>query len=678
MSTNPVTPRVEIRSLSKRFGSVSALEEIDLTLGENEFVSLVGVSGCGKSTLLSIIAGLTEPTTGEVIVSGEPVTGPGRDRGVVFQHATLLPWLTARKNVEFALRGEPLTATQRSEVAREHLELVGLLGFEDHYPAQLSGGMQQRVALARSLSYRPEILLMDEPFGALDALTRHEMQELLTEVWETHRLTVLFVTHDIEEAVYISDRVMTMTPRPGRIHTQVEVDLPRPRRLEMQSHPRFIELSSHLLKSIRGVPSTKATATKVTSGTPLPSSVHPTEPRTAADFVDSQALGTFLTDLVRANSENPPGREGEAAQLIAERLARCGLDVELHEVEPGRPNVVAVLHGESEECLLFNGHVDTVAIGDLGLWTTDPLGGEIIDGKVYGRGTCDMKGGLAAMVAAIEAIVKAEVPRHRSLMLTAVIDEEVWFKGTQALINAGTLKNCTQAIVGEPTSLQVASALQGAAEFTAVVRGRSSHTGMAERGDNAIVKMTTIVAALQEYHESLRGLGATLGFPHDPSVNLGVIEGGVGVTFVPDTCRIAFDRQVFPGEDIEEVISEVRRIFAKVCADNDIDADLVCEQSFSPWQAGEDSTLAEGLERAHHEVTGTTAESALFRGYCEVELLARQGITGAVYGPGDLTQAHSPDEYVPLSEVETAAKVYAIVGESFLRTRSLSEYTKRK
>jgi len=245
-------PKVEIRRISKRFGEVTALDEVDMVLNDNEFVSLVGVSGCGKSTLLSIIAGLAEPTAGEVVVGGVPVTGPGRDRGVVFQHATLLPWLTARRNVEFALRGEPMSAAERTRTAQEHLELVGLKGFENAYPAQLSGGMQQRVALARSLSYRPEILLMDEPFGALDALTRGEMQELLTEVWETHRLTVLFVTHDIEEAVFISDRVVIMTPRPGRILTEVKVDLERPRREEMQSSPRFVELTRELKQSIRG------------------------------------------------------------------------------------------------------------------------------------------------------------------------------------------------------------------------------------------------------------------------------------------------------------------------------------------------------------------------------------------------------------------------------------------
>ncbi|MDQ6818002.1 MAG: ABC transporter ATP-binding protein [Actinomycetota bacterium] len=248
-------PKLDVVGLRKSFvvdrDQVVALDGATLHLAENEFVSLVGTSGCGKSTLLSIVAGLQEPTAGEVLVDGEPVEGPGRDRGVVFQTYTLFPWLTARENVEFALRGEELTASQRRERALEQLRLVGLEEFLDAHPNQLSGGMKQRVAIARALSYRPAILLMDEPFGALDALTRQLMQELLTRVWERHRLTVLFVTHDVEEAVFISDRVLVMTNRPGRIKKQVIVDLERPRRYDMLASPRFGELLGEVLESIR-------------------------------------------------------------------------------------------------------------------------------------------------------------------------------------------------------------------------------------------------------------------------------------------------------------------------------------------------------------------------------------------------------------------------------------------
>lgn len=248
--------KVEISQVSKEFvgrrQSVLALDRATLSLAENEFVSLVGTTGCGKSTLLSIVAGLQEPTSGEVLVDGQLVEGPGRDRGVVFQSYTLFPWLTARENVEFALREEPLSRAKRRDVALEHLRLVGLENFAESHPNQLSGGMKQRVAIARALSYRPEILLMDEPFGALDALTRQVMQELLTRVWEQHRLTVLFVTHDVEEAVYVSDRVVVMTNRPGKVKTEITVDLPRPRTYEMLSSPEFGDLHGEVIENIRG------------------------------------------------------------------------------------------------------------------------------------------------------------------------------------------------------------------------------------------------------------------------------------------------------------------------------------------------------------------------------------------------------------------------------------------
>jgi NitT/TauT family transport system ATP-binding protein len=247
--------KVSFRSLSKsystRSGDVHALQQIDLDIAENEFLTVVGTSGCGKSTLMSIAAGLQEQSSGEVLVDGEPVSGPGRDRGVVLQTYTLYPWLTAQKNVEFALRDEPwLSRKERVEVARDHLDLVGLGDFADKYPAELSGGMKQRVAIARSLSYRPSLLLMDEPFGALDALTRRVMQELLTEIWEKHRLTVVFITHDVEEAVFISDRVVVMSRRPGRIKEIIPVDLPRPREHTMISGERFRQIYGDVLDLI--------------------------------------------------------------------------------------------------------------------------------------------------------------------------------------------------------------------------------------------------------------------------------------------------------------------------------------------------------------------------------------------------------------------------------------------
>ncbi len=241
-------PKVRVENIDKRFGDVHALSDVTLTLGEQEFVSVVGASGCGKSTLLSIIAGLESPTSGVASIGDTEINGPGRDRGVVFQSATLLPWLSAIDNVIFALRGEQgMSRRQRVDRARDVLSQVGLTGFEDSYPAQLSGGMQQRVALARSLAYGPEVLLMDEPFGALDALTRRTMQELLTTVWERNRMTVMLITHDIEEAVFLSDRVIAMTPRPGRVRAEFDIDLPRLRDPEVIGSPEFHRYYSEIL-----------------------------------------------------------------------------------------------------------------------------------------------------------------------------------------------------------------------------------------------------------------------------------------------------------------------------------------------------------------------------------------------------------------------------------------------
>jgi NitT/TauT family transport system ATP-binding protein len=245
-------PKLSVRDLRKVFdargGEVVALDGVEFEIAEKEFVTVIGTSGCGKSTLLSIIAGLEEETDGVVLVDGDYVVGPGRDRGVVFQSYTLFPWLTAQQNVEFALRG---SGRERAEIASEHLSLVGLERFGDSYPSQLSGGMRQRVAIARALSYKPEVLLMDEPFGALDAQTRQLMQELLTRVWEEHRLTVMFVTHDIDEAVFLSDRVLVMTARPGRIKEELQVEIERPRTFEIFSEPAFFEYKAQLLKSVR-------------------------------------------------------------------------------------------------------------------------------------------------------------------------------------------------------------------------------------------------------------------------------------------------------------------------------------------------------------------------------------------------------------------------------------------
>jgi len=220
-------------------------------VGDREFISIVGPSGCGKSTLLRAIAGLVEPSGGEVLLDGRQIEGPSAERGMVFQSYTLFPWLTVRGNVEFGSRLKALPTAQRTKIVQEYIEMVGLKGFEHHYPKELSGGMMQRVAIARALANDPEVLLMDEPFGALDAQTRIIMQELLINLWQRTPKTVLFVTHDIDEAIFLSQRVYIMTARPGRIKQTLEVNLPHPRKLDLLTDPVFIEMKRAVLSSIK-------------------------------------------------------------------------------------------------------------------------------------------------------------------------------------------------------------------------------------------------------------------------------------------------------------------------------------------------------------------------------------------------------------------------------------------
>ena len=235
--TKPVRldqPVIDIVDVSKRFQTEGAtdvivLEHINLSIRENEFVVLLGRSGCGKTTLLNVIAGLTPVSAGEVRVNGERVTGPGKGKGMVFQQNALFPWLTARRNIAFAANNRGLARKAADDLASDLLDLVDLAGAGDKYPFELSGGMQQRVAIARALALDPKILLMDEPFGALDELTRNEMQDELLRVWSARRKTLVFVTHSIWEGLMLADRVIVMSPRPGRIVLERRIELPRPR-----------------------------------------------------------------------------------------------------------------------------------------------------------------------------------------------------------------------------------------------------------------------------------------------------------------------------------------------------------------------------------------------------------------------------------------------------------------
>jgi ABC-type nitrate/sulfonate/bicarbonate transport system ATPase subunit len=228
-----------------------ALEPIGLAVAENDFITVLGPSGCGKSTLLRIVGGLDRPRAGRVLLDGREVRGPGADRGMVFQSYTLFPWLTVTQNIAFGLRERGVPPAERRAIVAAYVAKVGLAGFEDHYPKQLSGGMQQRTAIARALANDPKILLLDEPFGALDNQTRALMQELLLGIWERERKTVLFVTHDIEEAIFLASRVVVMTARPGRIKAEVAVALPHPRHYTMKTSPEFSALKARLTEEIR-------------------------------------------------------------------------------------------------------------------------------------------------------------------------------------------------------------------------------------------------------------------------------------------------------------------------------------------------------------------------------------------------------------------------------------------
>jgi ABC-type nitrate/sulfonate/bicarbonate transport system ATPase subunit len=228
-----------------------ALEPTNLSVADNDFVTILGPSGCGKSTLLRMVAGLDTPTTGRIMLDGKAITGPGADRGMVFQSYTLFPWLTVSENISFGLRERGVSQRERNDIAKQWLEKVGLTSFANHFPKQLSGGMQQRTAIARALANDPKILLLDEPFGALDNQTRALMQELLLGIWERERKTVIFVTHDIEEAVFLASRTVVMSARPGRIKADIPVDLPHPRHYTIKTSPAFSDLKARLTEEIR-------------------------------------------------------------------------------------------------------------------------------------------------------------------------------------------------------------------------------------------------------------------------------------------------------------------------------------------------------------------------------------------------------------------------------------------
>jgi NitT/TauT family transport system ATP-binding protein len=251
---------VEIRGATKSFQKsvkqttteIKALDEVYFSVRQNEFVSIIGPSGCGKTTLLKMIDGLIPCDGGEIIIDGKKVSAPGPDRAVVFQTFALLPWRTVLANVEFSLELRQVPKAERTHIARNYLKRVGLQEFEHHYPHELSGGMQQRAGLARALAVNPLILLMDEPFGSVDAQTRQLLQEELLNLWQRERKTVIFITHSMDEAVYLSDRVVVMTPRPGRVAEILDVPLARPRNPDdVRRDPKFVDLTNYIWHTLK-------------------------------------------------------------------------------------------------------------------------------------------------------------------------------------------------------------------------------------------------------------------------------------------------------------------------------------------------------------------------------------------------------------------------------------------
>ena len=248
LKQRPIT--LEIKNLGKEFetpnGTVTALQDINFKVHKREFVCVIGPSGCGKSTFIRILAGLETPTSGEILLDGNAVHGPGPDRGMVFQGYTLFPWLTVKKNVMFGLEQAGHGKAVAEEDARQWIDLVGLSKFENSYPHELSGGMKQRVAIARALANQPRILLMDEPYGALDAQTRSKMQSYLMEIWQNIDITILFITHDLDEAIYLADRILVLKAHPGEVQEVIEVSVPQPRSPDQLLSPEFLATKKRL------------------------------------------------------------------------------------------------------------------------------------------------------------------------------------------------------------------------------------------------------------------------------------------------------------------------------------------------------------------------------------------------------------------------------------------------
>lgn len=368
----------------------------------------------------------------------------------------------------------------------------------------------------------------------------------------------------------------------------------------------------------------------------------------------------FLKELVTIDSQNPPGNERAVAEAIEKKLKSFGCKTEMQTVEKNRPNIIGIMEGESRDKILFNGHTDTVKIGDLKDWKFDPLGAETHDGKIYGRGAADMKAGLVSMIYAMKALRDSDLDLKRGIMFTGVIDEEVFFKGTKSLLKENKLGECIMGYVSEPTNVKIVTRQKGGVEFIAKTYGKEAHTGMAYLGKNAIYRMNKVVSALEKYNDELKKR-MNLPVLRYPTVNVGVIRGGTGITFVPDHCEIEFDRQVLPGESISCAEKEVFNVINEVKKKNRIKVDLRKTQEFNPWEVSKDEPVVKELANSYAKFFGRKPNYHAPMSYCEVELLASAGIPSVVFGPGELTVAHRPNEYVKIQDFINVTKIYTLL-----------------
>lgn len=374
---------------------------------------------------------------------------------------------------------------------------------------------------------------------------------------------------------------------------------------------------------------------------------------------------TDLTrELVRIPSENPPGNEREVAEFIRGRMEDLGLEIHFYECSEGRPNVIGKLKGEGNKSLMFNAHTDTVPVGDREFWSEDPFGGAIKDGKLYGRGATDMKGGLAAMLIAIESLIESGVKLKGDVMLAAVIDEEHGKLGTKSIVERGYRADA--AVIGEPTELKVCIAHKGALRLEIATIGKAAHSSDPLKGVNAIYKMAKICLAMELLMERLNERGHVL--VGNASVSVGTITGGVKVNMVPDRCVISVDRRLIPGESVDNARMEIEEILKNLqSGDPEFKYTVKTLQEYNPSEISEEEEIVKSCRLAVEAVEGVDPGVSGFPAGCDMYLLVNEvNIPTVILGPGSLAQAHQPDEFVEVKQVVDAAKIYSLITLMFL------------